>query len=206
MIIYTQTKDVTCKVFSYLRRFAPQKHWVGLYHASLTETTKLFMQHQFHNNESQLRCLVATVAFGMVCPACYLLNSLRIGISVTLFFIGYGHPGYWISCCLWDTRYSGPVLPGVLWTMWIGHTWIDPFTTICYCVALWPCWSKWATVKSALVSLETAEIQRWVTAVILQRKRELSSNNSCAWDWELRVTAAEWLLLWRMHVVTVSTY
>ena len=93
MMIYTQTKDVTCKVFSYLRKSAPQKHWIGMYHASLTEKTKVFMQRQFQNNESQLRCLVATIAFGMVCVACCLLNGLNIGISIT-FFIGHGHPRY----------------------------------------------------------------------------------------------------------------
>ena len=86
MIIYTQTKDVTCKVFSHLRKSAPKKHWIGMYHASLTEKTKIFMQRQFQNNESQLRCLVATIVFGMVCVACCLLNGLNIGISVTFFY------------------------------------------------------------------------------------------------------------------------
>ena len=44
------------------------------------------MQRQFQNNESQLRCLVATIAFGIVCVACCLLNGLNIGISVTFFY------------------------------------------------------------------------------------------------------------------------
>ena len=30
MIIYTQTKDVTCKMFSYLRKSALLKHWIGI--------------------------------------------------------------------------------------------------------------------------------------------------------------------------------
>ena len=86
MIIYTHTKDVICKVFSHLRKSAPKKHWICMCHASLTEKTKMFMQHQFQNNESQLRCLVATIGFGMVCVACCLLNGLNIGISITLFY------------------------------------------------------------------------------------------------------------------------
>ena len=124
-----------------------------------------------------------------------------------IFFIGHGHPRYWTSTCLWHTWYSGPVLPGVLWTCCISP--IHKFTVLlplCYCVALWPCWSKWATIKSPPVLRKTTEIQRSVTAIILQRKRKLSSTNSCAWDWEFRVTSAEQHLLWRMHMGTVSAF
>ena len=115
------------------------------------------------------------------------MPCMLLAQQFTMCYIGYGHSRYQVSTCLWDTRYSGPVLPGVLWAMCTSYYINQPFY---YHVALWPCWLKRATIKSPLVSLKTAKIQRWVTAVILQRKRELSLSN-CAWDWELSVTSAE---------------
>ena len=50
-----------------------------MYHASLTSETKSYCQHEFAK-EGSIRCLVATVAFGMV--------SI-ITISVGVVFISY---------------------------------------------------------------------------------------------------------------------
>lgn len=66
-IIYCQTKDNACKVFSFLKKASKAKHAVGVYHASLSELHKTFVQTTFQSSTSELRCLVATVAFGMVC-------------------------------------------------------------------------------------------------------------------------------------------
>lgn len=69
-LIFTKAKDMTCKVYSFLINSVFKKHWIGMYHASLTQVTKSFVQRQFQNDKSELRCLVATIAFGMVCSAC----------------------------------------------------------------------------------------------------------------------------------------
>lgn len=65
-IIFTQTKNAACKVYSFLRSLAFKREYVDMYHASLTKCTKSSVQERFSGNTS-LRCLVATVAFGMVC-------------------------------------------------------------------------------------------------------------------------------------------
>lgn len=66
MLILTKAKDMTCKVYSFLTNSVSKKRWIGMYHASLTQVTKSFIQRHFQNDESELRCLVATIAFGMV--------------------------------------------------------------------------------------------------------------------------------------------
>ena len=70
-IIFTQTKDMASKVYDVLKKSAFKSHYVSMYHASLTQRTKSFVQRQFGTNESCLRCLVATIAFGMVGLTCY---------------------------------------------------------------------------------------------------------------------------------------
>ena len=67
MIIYVQTKDMVWKVYQYLQREALKRCYVGMYHASLTSTTKSAIYQSFVGTTYTLRCLVATVAFGMVC-------------------------------------------------------------------------------------------------------------------------------------------
>ena len=66
MIVFTQTKNAAVKVYDMLSKASNKRHYVGMYHASLTPQTKSFAQQQFQTNESELRCLVAMVAFGMV--------------------------------------------------------------------------------------------------------------------------------------------
>ena len=69
-IIFTQTKDMARKVYV-LKKSAFKSHYVSMYHASLTQRTKSFVQRQFGTNESCLQRLVATIAFGMVGLTCY---------------------------------------------------------------------------------------------------------------------------------------
>lgn len=66
ILIFAQTKDIAWKIYHTLSATAIDKHYVGFYHASLTNETKQFYQQQY-SSPSNLRCLVATVAFGMVC-------------------------------------------------------------------------------------------------------------------------------------------
>ena len=66
-IIFTRSKDLACKIAYTLQQSAVKKNYVGVYHASLTQHTKRVIQEGFSSATSSLRCLVATVAFGMVC-------------------------------------------------------------------------------------------------------------------------------------------
>ena len=63
MIIFSHTKD---QVFSLLSMSAKHKHSVSMYHASQSVETKHFIQSTFRSPSSELRCLSATIAFGMV--------------------------------------------------------------------------------------------------------------------------------------------
>ena len=65
-IVYVQTKDMACKVYHFLQQAALKRGYVGMYHANLTSHTKSVVHRDFGGPSSSLRCLVATVAFGMV--------------------------------------------------------------------------------------------------------------------------------------------
>ena len=64
-IVFVQSKNAACKIFSFLKLSAFRSAYVGMYHASLTEFTKSHLRHEFRQ-QGPLRCLVSTVAFGMV--------------------------------------------------------------------------------------------------------------------------------------------
>ena len=64
-IIFCRTRNDCSRVFLYLHKQARQKTSVTMYHSSLTQTTKREVERNFKTGE-QLRCLSATVAFGMV--------------------------------------------------------------------------------------------------------------------------------------------
>lgn len=68
MIIFCQTKEAAVKIYRLLLiQSSCNKEYVCMFHASLTRTTKVVIQQRFQSSSSTLRCLVATVAFGMVC-------------------------------------------------------------------------------------------------------------------------------------------
>ena len=64
-IVYVQTKDMAWKVYHYLQQAPLKRCYVGMYHANLTSHTKSVVQ-DFGGASSSLRCLVVTMAFGMV--------------------------------------------------------------------------------------------------------------------------------------------
>jgi len=66
-IIFSQTKDEVYRVYKFLQTSAKHKHSVCMYHASQSVETKSFIQLTFKSTMTELRCLSATVAFGMVC-------------------------------------------------------------------------------------------------------------------------------------------
>ena len=91
-VIFFPTKKEAVEGFAFLQRSATQKYYVGAYHASLTEETKSFVRQSFSLRTTEMRCLCATVAFGMVrcllfLCVCYMKiftgNRLVIVYSVT---------------------------------------------------------------------------------------------------------------------------
>ena len=64
-LVFVQTINTGCKLYSWLSQCASSRGLVGFYHASLTQATKAHF-HDMFKKQSDLRCLVATVAFGMV--------------------------------------------------------------------------------------------------------------------------------------------
>lgn len=63
-IIFCQTKEITSKIYTYLSCY--QKDRIGMYHASLTKETRQHVYRLYCDPGSQLRCVIATIAFGMV--------------------------------------------------------------------------------------------------------------------------------------------
>lgn len=89
-VIFSQTKDEVYKVFKSLSALARHKHSVSMYHASQSEETKLFIQSTFRSPSSELRCLSATLAFGMV-GKLVCLNCKTMPCSCAPFNVGDGH-------------------------------------------------------------------------------------------------------------------
>ena len=65
-VIFFPTKKEAVEGFGFLQRSAAQKRYVGAYHVSLTEEMKFFVCQNFSSRTTEMRCLCATVAFGMV--------------------------------------------------------------------------------------------------------------------------------------------
>ena len=66
-LVFCHTKEVAVKIYKHLIQFSRSKEYVSLFHASLTQATKVHIVAQFRLAHSSLRILVATIAFGMVC-------------------------------------------------------------------------------------------------------------------------------------------
>ena len=66
-IVYAQTKNSACKIYRLLSSFAHSRKNVGLYHADISKSNKALTHHEFSRGGSELKCLVSTVAFGLVC-------------------------------------------------------------------------------------------------------------------------------------------
>ena len=70
-IIFCGTKELTVKAYRYLQGAALFPHYVGAYHADLTQHSKHFVLQQFMSSGSEMRCLCSTIAFGMVIDCAY---------------------------------------------------------------------------------------------------------------------------------------
>ena len=94
-IVFSHTKDDVYKVYRFLRDSALQKHSVSMYHASQTEEARSFFQTTFRSSLTELRCLCATVAFGMVITM-QAYGLIRV-LTVYIFNTGYGYTRHRVS-------------------------------------------------------------------------------------------------------------
>lgn len=67
------------KVYHFLQEAALKQCYLGMYHANLTSNTKSIVYQSFRGT---LRCLVVTVAFGMV--GAYIIMCTDHGIFVVI--------------------------------------------------------------------------------------------------------------------------
>lgn len=65
-VIFCPQKRTVCDVYDHLKSAAKSASFINVYHASLSDETKEHVYHSFSCVGSQLRCLISTVAFGMV--------------------------------------------------------------------------------------------------------------------------------------------
>ena len=71
MIVFAATKNAVCRCYAMLSKHAVHRKYVGMFHASMAPMTKATRVVDFTNGT--IRCLVSTVAFGMVCTSCPIL-------------------------------------------------------------------------------------------------------------------------------------
>ncbi len=101
------------RTFDFLSRVTRGKSLVSMYHATLSQETKSYLHQQFAAPSSDLRCLVCTVAFGMVrklaavCVEYISYRHLYVGV-------GHGHRRHTACCGVWPSRYSITSLPGYM--------------------------------------------------------------------------------------------
>ena len=65
-LVFCKTKSQCVKLFNIFTAMSTHKGLISMYHATLSEETKAFLYRQFTARHSDLRCLVCTIAFGMV--------------------------------------------------------------------------------------------------------------------------------------------
>lgn len=81
IIIFSQTKDDVYTIFSYLHSVAAYTKSVAMYHASQSQETKAYIQSSYGFTGTELRCISATIAFGMVCV--HLQNRYTVPMEMT---------------------------------------------------------------------------------------------------------------------------
>lgn len=64
-VVFAPTKNTVCRVYRMLSEHASKKKFVGMFHASMAASTKALCVTDFKSGI--IRCLVSTIAFGMVC-------------------------------------------------------------------------------------------------------------------------------------------
>ena len=67
-LIFCKTKAQCVKISNMLTKVTAHKGLTTMYHATLSDETKKFIYYNFITAGSDLRCIVCTIAFGMVRP------------------------------------------------------------------------------------------------------------------------------------------
>ena len=116
-VIFVKIKSVAVKVFAYLHRSAHLKGMVSMCHAKLSTETKEYIHHQFSSHTSSLRCLCATVAFGLVSLA--LIQLLQSSHKVSLEFYHYTMQGMDIADIKLVIVYGLPTTMAMLYQVYI---------------------------------------------------------------------------------------
>lgn len=77
-VMFCRTKERAVRLYKFLSSTAYHEHYIGAYHASLTDDTRKFVYRNFVARCGELRCLCATVVFGMVSTLRELLDTASL--------------------------------------------------------------------------------------------------------------------------------
>ena len=112
-LLYVSSKNMACKIYHHLKAASGDKQSVGIYHADLTPSFKFSVYQQFSALTSRVWCLVATVAFGMVCvPTLLTVTSPYAHVHIMLVYVGHGHSRCRDRFGVWYSTYNFPALSG----------------------------------------------------------------------------------------------
>ena len=91
-VILCQRKEAVSNIYKHLKKVAQVPHMVTMFHASLREETKKAVYTEFSSTTTTLRCLVATIAFGLVSTICIFINGHHEYIILILYMQGIDIP------------------------------------------------------------------------------------------------------------------
>ena len=83
-LLFAQTKNAACRIYQMLNQAAVKKDYVGMFHADLTKQTKVSMQQAFSGVQSDMRCLIATIAWYVLAiyPTCNVKLFIFQGMDI----------------------------------------------------------------------------------------------------------------------------
>ena len=99
-LIFCKTKAQCVKIRNMLTKVTAHKGLTTMYHATLSDETKKFIYYNFITAGSDLRCIVCTIAFGMVRPKiqCSYIHIFSYHYYV---YSGNGHSRHCMCDCIW---------------------------------------------------------------------------------------------------------
>ena len=84
-LVFCKMKMQCVKIYMMFRKMASHEGLISMYHATLSEETKSFLHHHFIDRQSDLRCLVCTIAFGMVISQKFCMCMLSFAVWVRIY-------------------------------------------------------------------------------------------------------------------------
>ena len=88
-VIFCSKKKTVSSVHRFLH--CSDRSSVTMYHASLTEQTKKAVYDEFSKPASYIRCLVSTLAFGMVCMHACIVRTMLVYPKIFVEIVGSRH-------------------------------------------------------------------------------------------------------------------